>query len=229
MVSVDFDHSRPSLFLTFSEPVYLDSINCHQGEFTYFNHPEFPTSIVTPAYPGWCNQSDQSKIEFQLDPRDYLLILKLGNLWTSTSDSFLHWSGNLGHGVNITAGESVVDSITPDTSSPFVIAFNLDLELGALTIIFDSIVNPSSLDFTSLLLQETNSGSATLGLTGGSLPEDCGTTLCLQLTTEDQMTLRNSPICRDVGSCYLSVLTGAVEDFFGITASPSVVQVYTFY
>ena len=224
MLSVGFDHNGPSLLLTFSEPVDLGAINCHQTEFTYLNHMDSPTASMTPKYPGVCNQSGPSEIVFWLDMRDYITILTDGNLWSSSSNSFLRWSDRLGLTVNITAGETMADFIILDVSAPVATGFNLDLERGYLTLFFDSIVGPSSLDPTLLSFHDVDR-TTVYSLTGGSWPSEAGTTICLTLSATDLIQLRSLPACADVKSCYLSLGMGAIQDYFANAALPTTLQV----
>ena len=226
--SAEFNHDGPSLILTFSG---AGNLTCDLRLFTFQNHHDTPTAAFTPAYPGSCRQFSSSQIEYRLDKRDYLEILDLGNLLTTIDNSYLRWTSGLGYSVNVTAGEKYLDSIILDITAPVAIEFDIDLNRGIITVIFDSIVDPSTFDFTGLVLHNTynlSSATVTYQLTGGFLSDFVGgTTICVGLTGDDALGITTLPLCTSVASCYLSVTSEAVSDHSGNVAPQAVLQVCT--
>jgi hypothetical protein len=214
ILKAEFDHNRRSLFLTFSEQVILETINCDQREFVYQNAAVNPTSQIRPIYPGTCRKTQPTKVEFRLDPRDYFAILSRGNLFFTIASSFICWSNQLGIGIHVTAGKLFISNLTFDFTPPSPVEFDLDLTQGTLTIFFHSLVDPTTLDFTNFELSDSQ---LFYTLTGGTVVSAVGTAVCILLTVEDLVVLGIARVvCRDVASCYLTLNQGAVEDIFAI-------------
>lgn len=213
---VEFDHNRQSVTLTFSPPVDLDSINCDQRRLTYQDHLNPPVTF-TPSYSGTCLQTEDSKIEFVLDDRDYLSLVQMTDFWTTASRSYLHWGDNLlGTSVHTDEGANQVETLILDVTYPIPLSFSFDLESEVLVILFDSILVSASVDFTKFALHNTPDVSSSQEIFTLTLPElstDDRRALCLELTEHDLSLLRNSStLCTDEESCYVYIATGAVTD-----------------
>ena len=61
----------------------------------------------------------------------------------------------------------------PDTISPNIIAFNVNINAGTVTLVFDEVVNSSSLDPTALTIQNSSNGSGSYYQLSGELIRVC--------------------------------------------------------
>ena len=223
-MSVAFDHDGAFFSLTFSEEV--DSLHCDLSVFTFTNSLAAPTASLTPAYPGSCSEPTPSQATFHLDDRDYLALLKMENLFTRLNNSYLQWTDGIGYMVNITAGEAHISIFSEDVTPPIVTEFDLDLNQGIITFLFDSIIDPITLSIKQLMFHDTydiSSSTLSYQLTGGTLTIDGGTTLCIISSQADRQEVNR--LCTSEKSCYLSTSAGVVQDFNGNPALQTVVQV----
>ena len=121
---------------------------------------------------GTSNSTSGYSIMLYLTTADLNEIKRLIGIATSESNTYITVAAEFirshggalipfvgGEGVDIRAitnGNGLqVDSYTPDTTDPFLANFDLDLDLGELSLTFDETVNASSLDLTEIVLQNT--------------------------------------------------------------------------
>ena len=79
-------------------------------------------------------------------------------------------------------------TFTPDTTSPDLSSFALDMQDGRLSLTFNDVMNSGSLDVTQLTLQSNAAGSDTantFSLTTSSSSSNNGYTIVIDLSTAD--------------------------------------------
>ena len=97
------------------------------------------------------------------------LATDVSNTWLSVNENGINDVFSLGL-VQIHNNDSLqAFNHTPDTTDPVLIDFDIDLNVGTLTLVFDETVDASSLNLTQITLQDMVSGETnnTYTLTGG--------------------------------------------------------------
>ena len=117
-----------------------------------------------------------------------------------------------------------VDRFTPDTTRPQLVHFSMiDVQDGIIILSFSETINASSLNFSTITLQETYSDPLyRQTLTGGSTTNDDGTTILFHLVPADRLQLAaNDNLCTYYGDCYISFTSGLVRDMVRLAIVPS--------
>ncbi|KAL5488650.1 hypothetical protein EMCRGX_G017626 [Ephydatia muelleri] len=221
--SFGIDMNKGFLVLNFSETVAGGFLN--RSAFTIQN-----SSVLTSSFLILTN--------FQVNlPYQYSLVLNLTTvelnelkrittLATSVTDTWLSVTaigvkddqGNLL--VPIPSSNALQASyFIQDKTKPMLIAFNLDMNAGTLTLIFDETVRASSLSTTQITLQNTqnNSGGLNYTLTGGSFSLLDSTTIVINMSFYDLnqiKKLRGLATNATVGTSdtYLSITSSTIQD-----------------
>ena len=135
-----------------------------------------------------------------------------------TSETFIDTDMNSVIAVN----RSSVSSYIPDNTDPALVRFiSFDLDDGILELEFNETISASSVDFTQLSF-DTFSHTLTYRytLTDGTVLSADGTTLRVQLTTDDLNGLKSTTVpkvCFDRNQCNVRFAAGFVRDITGNT------------
>ena len=195
LVSFDLDMDSNMLLLTFNETVMVNTLSV--TEITLQDHPEMnetdPNSFRR-LQGGPAITDDDTVLIIALPISDVNYIKRYTNLATNESNTFISFS-NLtltdmnGNPVTSVPADnaSQVAVFTPDTTSPFILYYELNLTSEELFFVFDETVNINSFTATSLtLVSGPGSNSTAYQLTGGEIvAEQNDTTFSLILTTSD--------------------------------------------
>ena len=86
-----------------------------------------------------------------------------------------------------------VISYTPDTTSPRVIFYSLDINVGLLRLQFDEAIDVSTIDVTKISIQQNaaNTGSSHSLTASSTTPSVSGPSLIIVLSTSDKTTIAN--------------------------------------
>ena len=109
--------------------------------------------------------------------------------------------------------QNVIGDITP----PQLIAFDLDMNLGVISLSFDEPVDPSTLVVTQISLQNaaTNMASS-LTLSGGSTTSTTNTIMDINLTVNDLNAIKVNPeLATNINDTFIALGEGCVEDCAG--------------
>ena len=192
LVSFDLDLDLNLLLLTFNETVRVQTLDV--TEITLQNSAEANFSDPTTfrvLQDGVFFNADDPVVIISLQPNDTNYIKTFIDFATSENSTFVSFSNvtiadTNGNPVTyIPPGNaSQVSNFTEDTTSPFLVSYELDLTLEEIRLTFDETVNVNSFDAARIELIGVRNSS--FRLTGGviaALQND--TTITLTLTTSD--------------------------------------------
>ena len=157
------------------------------------------------------------------------------NFATQTSNSFLTLTSSLvkdmaGNDVNAKSGLQA-SSHDRDVTNPTLQSTELDLDSGVVTLVFDEVINASSVLTSGLTIQNATSVPAapsdSLTLTGGTVSTTSSTRITVTLTTADLNALKaNTNLGTSTANTFVSLALDAVKDMEenGIVASRTAVQ-----
>ena len=240
LTSFDLDVNQGALVLYFSETVRSSSVNVTEIALTSAAAPNgtvfyFNTSTVM-LLDGPVIYIDISRDD--LNAIKYLIDLAQDENSTNiiiTAASVSDMSDNFVVPINATV-PLPVDLYVRDTTSPRLLAFDLDMDDGVLTLHFDETVNASSLNLLELSFISANislGGSVhNYSLTGGEILSDNSVHLVIQLDQHDVDTIKlNTELAVSMETTYLLVDDGVVTDL-SLDENPSNmiflnVQMYT--
>ena len=192
LISFDLDMNSNLLLLTFNETVRVDTLDV--TEITIQDYPEInetdPSSYRT-LVAGQAITKDDTLLTIALNSNDTNYIKRFTNLATNESNTFISFSnltladmnGNPVTSVPANNASQVADFV-PDTTSPFLVYYELNLTSEEVYFVFDETVNTNSFSVTSLTL--VSGGNTSYQLTGGEIIVDQNDTMfTLILTTSD--------------------------------------------
>ena len=160
---------------------------------------------------------DALTVQFVLDTATLNALKKAENLATATSNTFIsiETDGVKDMAANgIVAKVLVASTVGPDTTSPLLTSFDVDMATGqeSLTITFDETIDRSSLAIEQITLVG-NGGSHPL-TSAASTSED-GTTIFVSIDTVDVDELKRKGICTTAAECAMSMSPTAITDMAG--------------
>ena len=156
----------------------------------------------------------------------------------SRNDTFLVHTQELIYDMNGNSVVPIVNGIDPlqvtnyteDTTSPQLVTWDIDLNVGLLILTYDETVNRSSLVFTAFTIQEdfvpTNTShvltgghtdNTTMVLIGTTITGD-NTVIVVNFTIDDLNEIKRKEICTDMlrrEDCYLSFTNFSISDMNG--------------
>ena len=218
---LDLDSSL--LFLTFDDVIASSSID--SSSLTIQNAASSATSSVRLSHYSMPLNGNSDQVTMLLSQGD-LLELKLDlNLATSASDTYISVDsdfvtdieGRAIIAIPPTSALPLTSSFIPDTTSPSLSSFSLDMNTGTLLLDFSEPILPSSADPSQLSLHGQSSGegsSLTLGQ-ATSLFTTTATSLSvgLKLLQSDLNFLKDAQdLAIDTGTTFMSFTPGLVTD-----------------
>ena len=175
LVDFTFNLNSGFIILTFSEIIYLSTLDITQ--FTLVPFP-FSDPIIHISLSGAVvfGMLYSRTVYVELSEIDLNMVKFSDILGTTTSDTFCIISSSLIFDVSDNPISPIfiqnplfVSSFIPDSTSPNLISFSLDMNQGTLYLRFDEIVNVSTFDFSQIFLSNSNSNiiySLTRGIHG---------------------------------------------------------------
>ena len=194
LVSFDLDMDLNLLLLTFNETIRVNTLNV--TEITIQDSAELnetdPTSYRT-LEAGTAITDDDTVLIISLHADDTNYIKRYTNLATNESNTFILFNNltltdmNGNPVTSIPATNATQAAVfVPDTTSPFLVYYQLNLTSEELYFVFDETINVNSFDATSLRLVSGPGDNTSYQLTGGEIVADQNdTTFALILTTSD--------------------------------------------
>ena len=229
LISFELDMNTGELALTFNNPVDSGSLNSSQITFHDGTDLFSVTVDVDDA------RSLLSGLQVVLDLADSTLDALLMNENIATSEANTYITLGPAAFVDVAGGSVTLNGslmarvLTRDTTSPQLIDFILDLNLGVLLLTFDEVVLPESVNISTTVIQGGRNQSqldivAVRELTGGSPSLDRNRTVIIALSAEDQNYLKlESSLATDVSNTFLAFTSLLITDTFG----NAVVEVFT--
>ena len=225
----DLNLSSGFLDLTFSEVVNASSIDLSaitlQGAFDTELDPMADQWLLTVGFNGsMASQEDGTEIRVDIGWTDLNEIKRLTGVATSSSHSYITITSaavrdmNDNHVVPGVDGENSlpVAFFTPDSVSPSLHVFNLDVNTGLITLEFTETVLATSLDATQFTLFSSQNVTEfefhTLTSDSATLSSD-NTTIEVRLSRYDLNRIKFfTELAQDVNSTFLSITELAITD-----------------
>lgn len=224
LVRFDLNLTSEILSLTFSEVANSSLVDVTQFTLIAGRNAAGINRTLTVGINGSTSStSDNIEIYIYLGVNDLNEIKRLLNLATSQDDSYLVFSTDAARDM---AGNRVVPEpastalrvslYTPDSTSPSLAAFNLDVNRGLLGLEFSETVNAASLNVSGITLHSAARSEAneSFALTSSSftLSSD-GTRILVHIIRADLNEIKFlTDLAQDSESTYLEMSGGIIED-----------------
>ena len=216
--SLDLDQRR--LSLTFNEPILAGSFSIVGVSIQ--DDSSLPSQSVTLTRFS-TSPTTLNGLDFIIDLSDYdfnalTAVFPLASMETNTFISMLEGAVKDMQGNNIeeipTDNALRVTSHEEDRMQPTFSSFDLDLDMGILTLVFSESVNVSSFDPTNITIQSSASTpSHFFTLTGGLVSQPESTTIDVDFLVADLNTLKQTVGLASVrDNTFISLTSNAVED-----------------
>ena len=218
--SFSLDLEQRTLSLTFDEPILV-------GSFSFVgvalqDHGSNPTqSVGLTSFSSSSTTSNGLEFIIDLSDTDFNALTATFPLATMETNTFITLLPGTVKDMQENSIEGIpsddaliVTSHEEDTTRPTFSSFDLDLNLGILTIEFTESINVSSFDQTQITLQNSRSSpSAFFQLTGGLVSQIDSTTIDIDLLTSDFNTIKQIPsLASNSNNAYLSFTSSTVQD-----------------
>ena len=223
----ELDMDSSTLTLSFSETVNTSSllpvyITLQDGLTTQYNYT---------LTGGSTNTSNSSVVVVDITTYDMNLIKFDFSLATDLEDTYITITSSLvvdmfnNPVVSIVDGEAkLASNYTPDTTSPELESFDLDMDTGIMTFTFDETINSELFHVDSLTLQsevDTTDPLALYTLKGGDWTMVNSTTLTLNLTIDDQDEIKyRFVLAIDANTTFITFDKDLVRDMNSNTVVP---------
>lgn len=212
------DMDAGTLILIFNEPVSVNTLN--PMEITLQAFPasaavsiELSSSTITNSVNGF-----EIVLELQGDADRIKASTQLAS---SLNDTYLSFTASTvqdisGSSVTPIAPQTAHSPIffIPDTTSPELLSFSLDLDFGSLQLSFSEAVFLGSFDPTSITLQSNSTLSSFYTLIGGSAFAVSLTEVMLVLTRDDANSLRQlQDLATSVDDTFIALTSSTIVDY----------------
>ena len=232
LVSFRIDFSYGNITLSFTETVNISSLDLTQ--IIILDQPTTELNVNT-SYnlTGGILQdvtTSRDVIEFELLKEDRDEITRLPDLCTGAENCYIAITEFL---VTDTMDNPVVAiphevaqmplEYVPDTISTFLTEFvEIDLDSGVLKLLFEEVIDASTIDVTSLRLQDFPASSlSSVMLSGGEVISSNSTQVVIQMTNDDLNLVKAATgLCTVSINCNVRLLTTFASDTFGNPISP---------
>ena len=200
LLSFDIDMNSGYLNLTFDETVNVSSLVLTgitlQGTKSF---TQSTTHSIRLSGGTTLSLLDFTQIQFIITTKDLNQIKFLQLLATSINDTYIAITNHTIRDMNnnyvwavSTSSTIPVTDFKPDTTSPNLDKFALDMNLGIMTIWFSETVNASSLYISSLTLQDLTTASSNYTLTDSTSSQTDSTTLIVYLSLTDLNAIKSN-------------------------------------
>ena len=218
------------LNLTFSETV--DSLTFRPSGITLqhrANRSEESIYYTGPLERGPFVTLDGTQLSYPLVASDLNRIKQLPELAVSQNSTFIALTNltvrdmNSNFVVDVPATDGIkVTSLVPDTTSPELVSFDLDMDSGLINMSFSETVNVSTIDATAISLQNNGSSLAnvfytiTLGSasTGSFLTGSTSVELYISLADLNELK-RQTGLATSQNNSYITLTPAAIRDMNG--------------
>ena len=221
--SFSLDLNVGSLLLSFNEPVNASTFNVSGFSFVSEASSSYATLTLTGSE---IIPVDSAGIVVILSVLDLNAIKAISNLATSFSNTFLtatnysvsDFNGNLLEPITPTSALQVLD-FTVDTTQPSLVSWELDLNTGALSLIFDETVNSSSFNAFGFTLTSLSSAAYTLNTSSTSSANSPVLEVILSILDLNSIKETNN-LATSSSNSFLTAMTNAVYDMNRISLNP---------
>ena len=221
--SVNLDLDSGEISFSFDEPVNSSSLDA--SIITITNSTVQPRSLFTVSDYTLLPITNSSSITVRLSSPEAASLIESLN---GTNTSFISFSETLisdifGNPISPVSGLSV-DIFTPDQTSPSLNRFNLDMDIGLLTIVFSEAVRGQTFDPSAITIQGAASSSNAYTLSSLSVPAQINsTTFQVNLTSDDLSGIKAAPYtATSIDNTYITLSDGLVRDLYDNRNAPIV-------
>ena len=219
------------LILNFDEPVDIDTLNASSLTLQA-DRVAGPRVQEVTLTGGEASSTNQLRVIFNITLEDLNVIKQHLSLLRDIDSSFIRIRPsfvldlNSNYVVEIVGSEALQASMfIDDVTSPVLQEFDLDMNLGHLTLYFSETVDVSTLDFTGISLQLDSevllsNESHTLTNDGTVLTDDAPVVV-LRLSNDDLNDLKTIGIGRTNNTTYITLRNGTVLDITGQPVLPA--------
>ena len=222
LLSFDLDMNDGTLVLHFDENVMIETFNSTSImlQSAGFDAVHVQYSPITSTN---VRRENFSNVVITLGRDDIDRLNTLIQLATSKNDTFINYSGVTVADLLGNRGEDLpaemaqqVGVFTPDTTNPMLERFEVDLNASTISLVFDEVPDPNSVNITLLRLQDNEFGNGTLlTFTEYAAVSLSNRRLIIHLTTTDSNQLKLQPVCSGLNDCFVSLDTGVATDMAG--------------
>ena len=207
------------LMLTFDETVDVSTFSI--TSVTLQDRQTRPTQSVTLGALSSIESPDGTEVIIRLSDDDFNLLSSTFPLATMETNTFISLEAGTVDDTNGNPSIEIPPSNAPqitshveDNTRPSLDSFDLDLDNGVLTLVFNESVNITSFDMTQLTLQSDRRGpSSTYTIIGGVPTQRLSTTIDLSLLVSDLNAIKALPGLASLRSnTYLSITSATIKD-----------------
>ena len=219
-----------SMTLTFSEPVVLSSFD--PTFLTISSNQSLSLEVISYNLTGGSIQSTQviasRLVLFSLENADIIYLKTTSGIATDLSNTYLSAFAGLAHDTNFNPSASLLpipaSSFIRDTSAPQVVAFDLDMDEGSLTVYFNDVIDAATFNGSVITLQNAPTRVPMESYAIGNailLSTDGGFAVTIRLSVADVngiKVIRN--LCISAHTCFMTATASVAVDVYGISATP---------
>lgn len=219
LVSWILDMNRGQITVTFSETVDITTLQYNQlilrNMSSSFGSSDTGLSLFSEVSPA----DASSVFTMQLRSSDVMRINRIIMLGTNVNNTYLQVNPGAIRDMNLNnlvAMRLQASDVIPDTTSPTLRHFLLNVYTGVIRLLFDEVVNVTSFNASGLTL--TNRASAPTErytLTGGSISYDTDRLTFIELTLNDAdvMAINNNPnLANSRDASYMTAVAQTIQD-----------------
>ena len=216
---VEFNLIDDTITLRFDETIEVTSLDI--SALTLQNFFEPPLLASHTLISGTPLSADNTTLVFSISEADQatiksnsFLCTKRGDCYLTANSSFItDISGRPLSPVVHGAPGRIVTRFIADSQPPSLASYNVDLDQGIVTLLFDEAVSAGSLQPTALTFQiGSNDTSIFHTLTGGSTSSADGRLINLTLSVEDVRSLKSLDLATSANSTFISFSRQLVTD-----------------
>ena len=221
-----FDLNTGMFNISFSEPVDASSVNITQ--FTLYSDHSSTAAATYTLTSSFTPSPDGNVLVIYLSNEDLNKIKLRQSLCTSITNCIPAFTSDF---VSDLLGSSVIalspqqsqpfETFMPDVTSPVLVSFGLDLDAGALTLLFDEPVNANTLDPTQVTLQNAIIATVDLTLSNATTTSSGnGLVIVLHLQSDADRIKASTELANSANTTYLSLTASTVQDLSGSPVVP---------
>ena len=225
LLEFELDLNNETLTLIFSETVNVDTLSVMDIQ---LQSTANATSSFDPVFTftdeSFSTSINGTVVVVRIGLNDLNLLKQLAHLAINNDTTFLSLSRNAISDMNSNPVEEISPDIarqvsvyTPDTTSPSLIDFSIDLDAETLLLFFSETVNVSSFDVQGISLQSTsNSNDVSVSLTNfANISTENGPTILVYFSQDDLNLLKSvTNLATSINDTFITVTAAVVSDMF---------------
>ena len=219
-----------SMTLTFSEPVVLSTFV--PNRLTIRSNRNLTPGVISYNITGGRIQSTQLTVSrsfsFSLAHQDITYLKTRVGLATNINDTFLSALQGVASDTNNNPSMALlplpVSTFTVDTSAPQVVAFDLNMDQGLLTLYFNDVIDASTFNGSAITLQSAPAREPIESYTVRNAVHntfDNGFVIAASLSTIDLNEIKRvRNLCKSRANCFMTTTASVVHDVYGASTIP---------